>query len=100
MTLGFEIYNFALAQDSGLPNLETSVRVFDKTGRMVWEEGLPSLAFQLVGNRIVVLHQIDLSRFDAGDYRIEVVARDAIRDQSVIGSRGFSVIVSAEVSTR
>ena len=86
----FEIYRYAVSQDIGLPQLGSNITIYDQQGTEVHSERLPRESMKLVGHRVVVLHQLDVSKLPQGQYSLEVVTYDAIRDQTATAKTKFS----------
>ena len=86
-----EIYNCGFASDTGAPAVGANLSVKDGDGKQVLFAQLPRSSLRLVGNRVMVLHQIDTQLLAPGQYTAELSAYDAIQDQEVRQVARFQV---------
>jgi hypothetical protein len=79
----FEIYNIAFSRDDALPQVGVNLSIYDGKGQLVLREKFPKDSLKLVGTRVVVLHPLDLLKLAPGEYRLQLSAYDAIRNQEI-----------------
>ncbi len=81
----FQLYNLGLDQSSGKPALKTTYRIFDQSGKNVFEvvdedeQSLRSYSDQ----RVVLLRRFNLGNLAGGTYALEVEAEDRITGGTV-----------------
>lgn len=95
LQLYLELYNFGLDQSSQLPALSADVRILrngqDWSGESeVLEKS--SNYFELLSDRLLILKKIPLAGLEPGDYQIQLVFRDQIRNESAQVTADFRVI--------
>ncbi|MFB3906233.1 MAG: GWxTD domain-containing protein [Acidobacteriota bacterium] len=89
--LFMEIYNCAFAADTGVPSVGANLSLKDGAGKRVMFVQLPRSSLRLVGNRVMVLHQVDTGLLAPGKYTAELSAFDAIQDREIKQSVSFEV---------
>jgi GWxTD domain-containing protein len=94
--LGFymELYNCAFAADTGVPAIGANLSLKDSSGKQVLFLQLPRSSLRLVGNRVLVLQQVETGSLAPGRYTAELSAYDAIQDKEIKQSVGFEVNAS------